>query len=187
MRQGWVLVMRSILRNMAVLAGALALAACVVGGPGGDRAKAPNPITGGEIEVTVLDAPPAAKPAAPPVAEAPPADRPATGPKPRPGTPAPAAAAEIPPPEAAAPVPEAQKSAAHLACEKKGDLWVKAGTSGAFACVKRTGDAGKRCTTGKQCQGECLARSGTCAPYRPLFGCNDIFQDDGVRMTLCLD
>lgn len=178
--------MRSILRNMAVLAGALALAACVGGGSGGNKAK-PNPITGGEIEVTALDAPPAAKPAAPPAAEAPPADRPAAAPKPRPETPGAAATEGVPPPEAAAPAPEEQKSTAHLACEKKGDLWVKAGTSSAFACVKRTKDAGKRCTTGKQCQGECLARSGTCAPYQPLFGCNDILQDNGVRMTLCLD
>lgn len=175
--------MRSILRNMAVLAGALALAGCVGGGSGGGKAKAPNPITGGEIEVTALDAPPAAKPAAPPAAGAPPV----TDPMPPPEKPAPAATEDLPPPEAAASVPEARKSPAQLACERKGDLWVKAGTSSLFTCVTRTGDAGRRCTSGRQCQGECLARSGTCAPYQPLFGCNDILQDNGVRMTLCLD
>ncbi len=182
--------MRSILRMMAVLTAALALAACVAGGLGGDKAKKSNPITGGEIEVTVLDAPPAAKPgtASAPAGEAPPADKPETGPKPRAEKPELAAVKdEIAPPEAAAPVPEELKSAAQLACEKKRDLWVKAGASGASACVKRTGDAGKRCTTGKQCQGECLARSGTCAPYRPLFGCNEVLQDNGVRTMLCLD
>ena len=89
--------------------------------------------------------------------------------------------------EAAAPVPEALKTEAHLACERKGDLWVKAGKSGASTCVKRTKDSGKRCTTGKQCKGECLARSGTCAPYQPLFGCNEVLQDNGMRTTLCLD
>ncbi len=88
--------MRSILRNMAVLAGALALAACVGGGSGGGKAKAPNPITGGEIEVTALEAPPAAKPAAPSAAEAPAADRPAA-PKARPAPDPPSAGASRPP------------------------------------------------------------------------------------------
>jgi len=169
----------------------LALAACIAGGPGGDKAGGPNPITGSEIEVTTLDAPPAAQPGqaeGPAAAEAKAAEKPATRPKPRPEKPESAAAAEeIAPPEAAAPVPEKLKSAAQLACEKKRDLWVKAGDSGASACVKRMKDAGKRCTTGKQCQGECLARSGTCAPYQPLFGCNEVLQDNGVRTTLCLD
>lgn len=182
--------MRSILRKMAAPMAALALAACVAGSPGGDKAGGPNPITGGEIEVTALDAPPAAQPGqaeGAAAAEAS-AERPATRPKPRPGKPEPAAAEEeIAPPEAAAPVPEKLKSAAQLACEKKRDLWVKAGDSGASACVRRMKDAGKRCTTGKQCQGECLARSGTCAPYQPLFGCNEVLQDNGVRTTLCLD
>lgn len=182
--------MWSILRMMAALTVALALAACVAGGLGGDKAKGVNPITGGEIEVTALDAPSADKPgtAAAPAGEVPPGEKPGTGPKPRPEKPEPAAVKEeIAPPEAAAPVPDALKSAAQLACEKKRDLWVKAGKSGASACVKRTRDAGKRCTTGKQCQGECLARSGTCAPYQPLFGCNEVLQENGVRTTLCLD
>ena len=185
--------MRSILRMMAALTPALALAACVAGGLGGDKAEGPSPITGSEIEVTALDAPPAekagaAKPATPAVSEAPAAEKPAIGPKPRPETlEAASAKEEITPPEAAAPVPEALKTEAHLACERKGDLWVKAGQSGASACVKRTKDAGKHCANGKQCQGECLARSGTCAPYQPLFGCNEVLQDNGVRTTLCLD
>lgn len=182
--------MRSILRMMAVLMAVLTLAACVAGGLGGGKAKGVSPIAGGEIEVTALDAPPAAKPgtAAAPAGEAPPADKPETGPRPRPEKLEPAAVKEdIAPPEAAAPVPEALKSAAQLACEKKRDLWVKAGKSGASTCVKRMKDAGKRCTTGKQCQGECLARSGTCAPYQPLFGCNEVLQDNGVRTMLCLD
>lgn len=183
--------MRSILRMMAALTALLALAACVAGGLGGNKAKGPNPISGSEIEVTALDAPPAAKPGpAKPAAaaEAPPAEKPAIGPKPRPEKlEAAVAKEEIAPPEAAAPVPEALKTEAHLACERKGDLWVKAGKSGASTCVKRTKDSGKRCTTGKQCKGECLARSGTCAPYQPLFGCNEVLQDNGMRTTLCLD
>jgi hypothetical protein len=46
---------------------------------------------------------------------------------------------------------------------------------------------GKACTRQSQCEGYCLARSGTCAPITPMFGCNDILQDDGREVTLCLD
>lgn len=74
-----------------------------------------------------------------------------------------------------------------LACRKKGDTWADAGSEGAKACISKTGDAGKSCRSGKDCEGFCLARSGTCAPYTPLFGCNDILQDDGVEVSLCLD
>lgn len=72
-------------------------------------------------------------------------------------------------------------------CLKKGGIWATAGKSGAKACVKRTKDAGKSCTKQTQCEGFCLARSGTCAPITPMFGCNDILQADGREVTLCLD
>jgi hypothetical protein len=74
-----------------------------------------------------------------------------------------------------------------LACRKKGNTWAEAGSEGAMACISKTGDAGKSCRSGKDCEGFCLARSGTCAPYSPLFGCNDILQDDGVEVNICLD
>ncbi len=176
------------------------------------RGQGSEPRHRGEIEVTALDDPApadAAKPGKPdprakppaaadaPAPDAKPAPADAPRPKPRPtevpaGAPEKAAdtppdAPEVSPLEAAASDPAEPKSPARLACEKKGDLWVKAGKSSAHACVKRTKDSGKRCTSGKDCQGECLARSGTCAPYAPLFGCNEILQDDGTRMTLCLD
>jgi hypothetical protein len=188
--------MRSIWRVLTALGGALALSACVLGAGDGGKTAAPNPITGGEIEVTALDAPATVKTQKPGNPEAveetepagPPVDRPAIGPKPRPEAVSEAAATDdVPAPEAAPPVSDVEKSAAQLSCERKGDMWAKAGASGASACVKRTRDAGKRCVTGKDCQGECLARSKSCAPYMPLFGCNDVLQDDGVRMTLCLD
>ncbi len=210
--------MRSILRNMAALAGVLMLTACVAGGGTSGKAGAPNPVTGDKIEVTALDAPPGIKPgqakpadAKPGQAKPAPGEKPAspagakpgadgaaapatvkpeTGPRPKPKPEQPAETAvkeEIPVPEAAAPVPQEQKSAARLACEKRGDMWVKTGKSSVHTCVKRTRDSGKKCTNGTQCQGECLARSRTCSPYQPLFGCNEILQDNGVRMTLCLD
>lgn len=73
------------------------------------------------------------------------------------------------------------------ACLRQGGLWIHAGKSIAMACVKPTKDAGKQCHREQDCQGVCLARSMTCAPYDPLFGCNEILQKDGSRVTLCLD
>lgn len=94
-----------------------------------------------------------------------------------------AAAAEAPEP-APPPPPESPEAAK---CQKSGGLWATAGESGAKACVRRTKDAGKACTKQSQCEGLCLARSRTCAPITPMFGCNDILQADGREVTLCLD
>ena len=54
-------------------------------------------------------------------------------------------------------------------------------------CIQPTRDGGKRCTRESQCDGVCLARSGTCAPVKPLLGCNEVLQDNGVRATLCIE
>jgi outer membrane biosynthesis protein TonB len=205
--------MRLILRNMVALTGALVLAACVAGNLGGatDKAKQPNPITGEAIEVTALDGPPSkgetegkqtktpaagAKPAPkadgpvpdePLKADAPAAEKPAQGPKPKPKPGTEAVQQPLAEPEAMPPVPKEQKSETQLACEKKNSIWSKVGSSGAAICIKRTKDGGKRCTNGKQCEGECLARSGSCSPFEPLLGCNEIFSDSGVRSSLCLN
>jgi len=83
--------------------------------------------------------------------------------------------------------PTDTKTKAQVACEKKGGTWDVAGKSGAKTCFKRTRDAGKQCRKQSNCESVCLARSGTCAPIKPLFGCNEILQDDGRRVTLCVD
>ena len=83
--------------------------------------------------------------------------------------------------------PKPPSSPEEAACIKKGDLWIHAGKSIAYTCVRITRDSGKQCRKGSECQGSCLARSMTCAPYDPLFGCNDVLQDDGSRVTLCID
>lgn len=179
----------------------LGLAACVLPQGGVGKASGPNPVTGDEIEVTALDDPaPSVAVGAPNAPNADPepsspavmAAGPETPrPKPKPETaaaPAPSATEEAPPlPEAATSEPGTPKSEAQVACERRGDLWAKLPDSMAHTCVKRTRDSGKKCSNSTQCEGECLARSGTCAPYQPLFGCNEILQDDGTRMTLCLD
>ena len=174
-------------RTALVVLAALALCACVPGLGTAKKPAGPNPVTGSEIVVTPLD-----DAAAPPPADAakaaPPPD--ATRPKPRPEQ-APAAAPPSAPAEAAplvgAPVvPEVKKSAAQIACEKKKGVWAKVG-AGAHGCVTYTRDGGKACDRAQQCDSACLARSGTCAPYKPLVGCNDILDDQGRRMTQCLE
>ena len=84
------------------------------------------------------------------------------------------------------PAPPPQ-TAEELACAATGGVLSAAGDSGAKACVKRTRDSGKSCTRESQCEGYCLARSGTCSPITPMFGCNDILQDDGRQVTLCIE
>ncbi len=202
--------MRGLFPKAVVILMGLALSACVGLGPDKGKSSASNLVTGGEIEVTSLDPPkategkPATKDAkdssvtaeeeqavatAPLLPEAP-----TTKPKPRPATKAaeeasePSEAVEAPPtPVAADAAPEEAKSPAQIACEKKDSIWAKVGDTGANYCAKRMRDNGKRCTKGTECEGLCLARSGTCAPFDPLFGCNEILQDDGSRVTLCIN
>lgn len=159
----------------------LALAACQLGGARQDTdAAGQNPVLQGDIAVTSLapaagaapaSAAPVAAPVTPPQSPAPDAAAPA--PQPAPET----TAAEIAPP----------KSAAELACQDQGGTWAHAGKSPGFTCIRPTRDAGKACHRQSECEGLCLARSGSCSPVAPLFGCNDILQDDGRRVTLCID
>lgn len=75
---------------------------------------------------------------------------------------------------------------AEAACTAEGGNWASGG-SGGFLCITPTRDANQRCTTGRDCDGLCLARSMTCAPVKPLFGCHEVLGDSGVRATLCTD
>lgn len=193
--------------RLAVLAVCcLALAACVPGGGAGKPGKAAvagavtgaSPITGGEVTVTALTPPPGAAPpaggqaaaAAPTAAGSAPAPAPTPTPaSPEPAKPQPAKADPVAQPadpaKSEAPLVIATSPEA-VACRKAGGNWSKVGKAG-HTCLKSTRDSGKSCTSGKQCEGLCLARSGTCAPFKPMFGCNEIFQDDGQRVTLCID
>ncbi|RYI09349.1 MAG: hypothetical protein EON48_14090 [Acetobacteraceae bacterium] len=189
---------------VALLACAVSLlAGCQMSGPGQGQMAVPgtNPVTGDAIEVTALDAAPAevepesAKAAAAegaPTAAAQSAPGPQASPVADPATvdADAAAVAEVaipaPKPDLEA-IPVTPKSDQQLACEKKKGRWARIGKGEARACVFQTRDAGKRCTKESQCDGVCLARSGTCSPFKPLYGCNEILQDNGMRVTLCLD
>lgn len=83
------------------------------------------------------------------------------------------------------PVGAAKLALEEAACLKRGGQW--AGEGGAQFCVERLPDAGKACRTGADCEGACLARSQSCAPVRPLLGCNDIITSAGLRVSECVN
>ncbi|AJE48266.1 hypothetical protein [Celeribacter indicus] len=74
------------------------------------------------------------------------------------------------------------------ACEARGGEFRSGGMAGFLTCFTTPKDAGKSCKASGDCgTGKCLARSGTCAPITPLFGCNEILDAQGRRVTLCVD
>lgn len=89
----------------------------------------------------------------------------------------------------AAPAANPALAAAQRACAAQGGTLSPVGTraAGRMVCLFRTRDAGQRCTARGDCEGECLARSNTCAPVRPLFGCHEIRNAQGARVSECLE
>jgi hypothetical protein len=191
------------LLSLILAAGVLSACQMTSPGTGGGTGEAvtPNAVAGSAIETTALDAPPAdaeADAAAPAVAAEGNALAAPQGTSPDNGTgtavdpvaadPEPAPEAELEPvPEAELePVPEAPKSERQLACERKKGRWEKVGLGELRACVFPTRDGGQSCRKESDCEGVCLARSGTCAPFKPLFGCNEVLQENGARGTLCI-
>ncbi len=73
------------------------------------------------------------------------------------------------------------------ACRKLRGTWGAVGKSGAKTCFHPSKDAGKSCSKQSDCSSQCLARSKTCAPFWPIFGCTEILQKDGSQVKLCLD
>jgi hypothetical protein len=167
--------------RLCLIAAAMLLSACQLAQPGKTPAGSEvNPVTTEQISVTVLD------------------DLSAAGqgpfldgePTPAPGQPVAEPEAAISPADVASPPPQPSpppKSASEIACEKGGGAWVAAGKTGTMSCQTPQRDGGKQCNRGSDCEGQCLARSQSCAPYAPLFGCNEVLQDNGQRVTLCIE
>ncbi|MGP3697514.1 hypothetical protein [Rhodobacter sp. NSM] len=171
------------MRRLLLLA-TLALGACSLIPGGEDKAPPPaaQPLATSAIEVTPLaEASPSAGAvdAVPGAAIAPDATA-ADG-----GEAAALAAEDAAPVADALAPPAVVKSPSQLACERRKGTYVK--VKELFTCVRTPRDAGKRCTRESDCSSRCLARSQTCAPFDPLLGCNDILDDQGRRITLCLD
>ena len=73
------------------------------------------------------------------------------------------------------------------ACEADGGRFGPGGLSGTLVCYRQPPDAGKACRTSADCTSDCLARTMTCAPVEPLFGCNEIVEREGMTVMLCRD
>lgn len=72
-------------------------------------------------------------------------------------------------------------------CEADGGRWGAGGSSGAFVCYRMTSDGNQFCRSAGDCEGLCLARSNTCTPVTPFFGCHEILNSAGVPQTICID
>jgi len=84
------------------------------------------------------------------------------------------------------PPSEAILAQQRASCERDGGRFMPRGT-GFYACIHQTSDAGHQCQAASDCEGACLARSRTCAPMTPLFGCQEVFTLPGRRETVCTD
>lgn len=103
---------------------------------------------------------------------------------PEPGTPEAAEAEPAAEPEA---MPVVVKSPEQIACERKGGRYAPWGKSTAMVCFTTPRDAGKACRKSTDCTAGCLARSRTCAPMTPIYGCTELLNDLGGRVTECLE
>lgn len=148
------------MRTLGAVLSVILLAACL-------PAQAPSPPTG--IETSVLDAP--AEPASEQDLETPDPEL------------APTTSFETPPPPPLPPALRAQQAD----CTRAGGNFIRTGVAGLWTCQRSTRDSGRRCTKDGDCEGLCLARTNTCAPVVPLFGCHEVLDSLGRRNTLCID
>lgn len=117
---------------------------------------------------------------------------------------APQVAPEPPPPPTAEATPflprETPPSPAQTqACADRGGTYQQAGMLGGWHCIVRYADAGKRCTDGAQCQGDCrltdvtaLSRDGAaavgiCQADSNRFGCYATLTDGKADAAICVD
>ncbi len=101
-----------------------------------------------------------------------------------------AAASCLPPEEDASQDPLIGSSAveaSRASCEAEGGRFAAGGMVGTLVCYRTPPDAGKACSSAGDCSTDCLARTKTCAPIDPLFGCHDILDSHGRLVRLCRD
>lgn len=100
---------------------------------------------------------------------------------------------DVPPPVR---VPE---SAATADCSEQGGRMLPQGRMQTLQCVISYADAGKRCTTGSDCEGDCrvedvttapaagIAAVGQCQATNSRFGCYTPVEDGKAGATICVD
>ena len=93
---------------------------------------------------------------------------------------------------------QAPTAAQTQACTARGGSYLQGGLMGGWMCAIRYSDAGKRCTSGDQCQGDCRSEGGVApeagapatgrcqADSRP-FGCFAKVEDGKATPALCID
>jgi len=97
-----------------------------------------------------------------------------------------------------APDAGAPTQTAEAACAAQNGTLQRVGRMQSVQCVIAYADAGKRCTDGDQCGGDCLAdptaaipagqaATGQCAPTSNRFGCATRVEDGKADATLCID
>jgi hypothetical protein len=82
-------------------------------------------------------------------------------------------------------VGQEKQDAEKFNCVAKGGTWAQ--YQSGFLCQHETRDSGKSCHSASECEGACLARSGTCAPVTPLLGCNEVITEAGYPMKTCVN
>lgn len=90
-----------------------------------------------------------------------------------------------------------QTSAAITSCTQRGGEMTPVGRAQTLQCILTFADAGKPCTDGSQCQGDCLSEvrdqtetgqvQGQCAPTSNRFGCRTKIENGVAQPTLCID
>lgn len=88
------------------------------------------------------------------------------------------------------------------ACEAEGGRVATAGLSGDDMCARPYADAGRACTDGSQCLGDCLLdesslngkrpvhdmeAAGLCQAFAYPFGCRNLIEDGRLTLGLCVD
>ena len=84
-------------------------------------------------------------------------------------------------------VGEALMDEYHKSCLRTGGSYVRHADAKSFVCEDVPSDAGKFCTKASDCESACLARSHSCAPVKPLFGCNEVLDAGGLAVTECVE
>ncbi len=91
------------------------------------------------------------------------------------------------------------ETAAQIACEQRGGTLKAVGRLQSMQCIVPYADAGKRCTDGDQCQGDCrvdgnngiaegrAVSAGVCQVDSDRFGCFTTVEDGKASATLCVD
>lgn len=73
------------------------------------------------------------------------------------------------------------------ACEADGGRWSPAANKTLFVCYRNLPDANQPCRAETDCAGFCLARSRTCSPIEPLYGCHQVLSGAGLPQTVCVE